>query len=67
VLESTAAPRERRIGAALALRAASHPEARARIRAAAETSADEDLRVALEQAAKGEMDEQALERALRKA
>lgn len=64
-LEDPDAPRDRRVGAALALRIAEHPEARERIRFAADTSADEDLRAALEQAAEGEIEEAALARVLR--
>jgi hypothetical protein len=64
-LEDPVAPRDRRIGAALALAAAGHPEARERIRVAAETSADEEMRTALAQAAEEALDEAALERALR--
>jgi hypothetical protein len=64
-LEDPAAPPDRRIGAALALAAAGHPEARARIRIAAETSADEEMRAVLAQAAEEAVDEAALERVLK--
>lgn len=66
-LEDPVAPRDRRIGAALALAATDHPEARVRIRIAAETSADEEMRAALEQAAEEALDEATLEKALREA
>ncbi len=52
-------PAERRIGAALALSAAD-PEARTRIRVAAEASASDTVRVALEQIARDALDEGAL-------
>lgn len=55
-LEDADAPRDRRVGAALALRIAEHPEARERIRFAADNSADEELRAALERAAEDEVD-----------
>jgi hypothetical protein len=55
----------RRIGAALALRIAEHPEAPARIRIAAEACADDRMRVALEEAAEGEIEERTLRRALK--
>lgn len=64
VLGDPEAPREQRIGAALALRAAGHPEAPQRIRIAADASADEPLRHALEQAADEALEEAALEEAL---
>jgi hypothetical protein len=64
-LDDPVAPRDRRLGAALALVAAGHPDARERIRIAAEMSADEDMRAALAQAAEESVDEAALEKALR--
>jgi hypothetical protein len=57
VLEDAAAPPARRLGAAIALREGDHPEARARVRIAAEATADGDMRAALEAAAEEEMDE----------
>ncbi|EYF04520.1 hypothetical protein [Chondromyces apiculatus] len=64
-LADAQAPRERRIGAAIALRIAEHPEARARIRIAAEASADDTLRAALEEAAEAELDLPTLDRLTR--
>jgi hypothetical protein len=49
------APRPQRVGAALAVADSSDVEARERVRVAAELCADEDLRVALEEAAQGEL------------
>jgi hypothetical protein len=48
-------PRPQRIGAALAVADSSDAEARQRVRIAAGLCADEDLRVALEEAAEGEL------------
>ncbi len=62
VLADPKAPLERRVGAALGLRAGE--DGRARIRVAAETSADPRVRVALERAAADEIDEHALLHAL---
>ncbi|APR82278.1 Hypothetical protein A7982_07627 [Minicystis rosea] len=59
VLESPAAPVERRVAAALAL--ANDEAARPRIRIAAEASADTRVRVALHKAAEGSLDDDALE------
>ncbi|WP_437587269.1 hypothetical protein [Sorangium sp. So ce1000] len=59
------APRDRRVGAALLLRIACHPEAQERIRVAAGATADDALSAALERAAEDEVDEAALARALR--
>ncbi|MDI1483169.1 hypothetical protein [Polyangium sp. y55x31] len=64
VLEDPAEDRDRRLGAAMLLRVAA-PEAAPRIRIAAETSADDELRAALERAAEEELDDATLERALR--
>jgi hypothetical protein len=64
VVESPAAPVERRIGAAVALSADGAPEDRARIRVAAEACANPRVRVALAQAASGEVEEAALEEAI---
>jgi hypothetical protein len=65
VLEDPDMPPGRRIGAAMALRVAEHPEARARIRIAAEACADDDVRQAFEEASEGEIEERTLRRALR--
>ena len=64
VLEDPGENRGRRIGAAMILRIAV-PEAAPRIRIAAETSADDELRAALERAAEEELDDATLERVLR--
>ncbi|MDC3960847.1 hypothetical protein [Polyangium jinanense] len=64
VLQDSAEDRGRRIGAAMLLRVAA-PEAAPRIRIAAEASADDELRAALERAAEEELDDATLERALR--
>lgn len=61
------APVDRRIGAALALGACGDGEARARLRVAASGLASESLRIALEQAADGELEEAALEAAIEEA
>lgn len=63
VLSDPEAPLERRLGAALILRARGS-DARDRIRVAAATSAERRVRVALEAAAADEVDHDALERAL---
>ena len=65
VLEDPAAPPGRRIGAALALRGAEHPESRARIRIVADACVDDSLRQALEEAAEDELAENTLRRVLR--
>jgi hypothetical protein len=64
VLSSTGAPTEDRIGAALALRSARVEGSQERIRIAADASASESIRKALQAVAKDELDEQALEEAL---
>jgi hypothetical protein len=64
VVESPAAPLERRLGAALALAPTSDDEGRSRIRAAARACADPLMRVALEKLADGDDDDAALEEAL---
>lgn len=66
VVEDGAAPPSRRIGAALALAALGDPAARSRVRVAAEASADDDLRAALELAADGEVEESLFTRVLRR-
>lgn len=65
VLEDAAAPSRLRIGAALALRETSDTDARQKIRIAAETCADADLREALEAAAEDELDERTIRKTLR--
>jgi hypothetical protein len=67
VVEDPDAAPERRIGAALALRASGREEAGPRIRVAAEACASERVREALERAAEDELDEATLERALKDA
>ncbi|AKT43501.1 hypothetical protein [Chondromyces crocatus] len=62
ILDDSTAPPSRRIGAALALRIVEHPDARTRIRIAADTSADEALRAALEEAAEERLDAEAIAR-----
>ncbi|WP_437575168.1 hypothetical protein [Sorangium sp. So ce887] len=64
-LDDADSPPDRRIGAALLLRIAGYPEARDRIRVAADATADDALRTALEHAAEEEVDDAALARALR--
>jgi len=64
VLEDASAPPARRIGAAIALRDGVHPEARARVRIAADACADEDVRAALEAAAAEEIDEGPIRRVM---
>lgn len=65
VLDDAKAPPERRIGAALALRAEGG-EAPARIRVAADACANEDLRAALAEIAEDEVAEETILRALRR-
>jgi hypothetical protein len=55
ILEDASAPPERRVGAAFAL--SSNPEMKLRVRAAAEACADERMRVAIERAEQGELDD----------
>jgi hypothetical protein len=62
VLDDNALSPEHRVAAALALSAADPDEARVRVRVAVEACADHDLRVALEHAAEGEVDEARLGR-----
>jgi hypothetical protein len=62
-LHNDAAPIDRRIGAAMTLVDAKTPEAGARIRIAAETSADPKLRVALTSIVSDDADEDAIEEA----
>jgi hypothetical protein len=63
VVSDPSAPADRRVGAAIALRALG-PTATARVRVAAASLANDRLRVALEAACEGEVDEQALTDAL---
>lgn len=63
VLTDAAAAPDQRIGAALAVRAIDPEQGPTRIRVAADASADEALRAALNGAAEGEIDEALLERA----
>jgi hypothetical protein len=65
VLESPAAPAERRVAAALAL--ADDEGARPRIRIAAQACADTDLREALEDAAEDALDDETIDRTLNRA
>jgi hypothetical protein len=63
VLADAATPPDQRIGAALALRAIDPAQGPTRIRVAADASADDALREALNAAAEGEIDDALLERA----
>lgn len=64
VLDDPSAPPRLRIGAALALRESGAPEAKARVRVAAEACADDPLREALEAAAAEEIDDEVIRRAV---
>ncbi len=64
LIEDAAAPVERRVAAAVALSAREQAEARRRVRVAVQASADDDLRLALEAAAEGEIAEAHLGRAM---
>lgn len=64
VVDDPDLPPGQRLGAALALRMAQHPEARERIRVAADACADDAMRCALEEAAEGELGERTLRRVL---
>ncbi|WP_434042310.1 MULTISPECIES: hypothetical protein [Sorangium] len=64
VLEDGGAPAELRIGAALALSSSRDDHTVERLRIAAEGCASRDVRLAIEQAAEGEVDDWTLERAL---
>jgi hypothetical protein len=64
VLESPAAPAERRVAAALALASSDDEGARPRIRIAAQACADTDLREALEHAAEDALDDETIDRML---
>ena len=62
VIEDVSAPAERRIGAALALAALpGDPELKLRVRVAAQASANEPVRIALEKALSGRLEEGDLE------
>lgn len=67
VIEDPDAAPERRIGAAVALRASGRKDAAPRIRVAAEACASERVRVALERAAEDELDDATLELAMKEA
>ncbi|MCC6555245.1 MAG: hypothetical protein IT372_19960 [Polyangiaceae bacterium] len=63
-LENPAAPLTRRLGAAMALAARGDADGRARVRIAAEASADAVVRAALERIAEGELEDAAIEEAI---
>ena len=63
VLLDAGTPAERRIGAAVALCAGDEPQIRDRVRIAADSCANERLRVAIDAVADGELDEETLEQA----
>ena len=65
MIEDGRAPIDQRVGAALALRMSSGPEAKARIHVAVESTADPDAAALLEAAAEGEVDLAKLARAER--
>jgi hypothetical protein len=64
VIDDPDMPPGQRLGAAVALRFAEHPEASERIRFAAEACADENVKRAFEQVSTGELSEQQLRRAI---
>jgi hypothetical protein len=64
VLESAAAPAERRLGAALSLSAAGDADVSARIRVAAEACANPRVRIALAKVADGGIDDDAINEAI---
>jgi hypothetical protein len=66
VVEDPTAPVERRVAAAVALGARRRDEARRRVRIATQATVDEDLRLALERAAEGEIEAAAIEREARR-
>jgi hypothetical protein len=66
VVEDASLAADRRVGAAWMLAAKGDDETKQRIRIAADACADEDLKIALERAAEGEIEEAALDRAVRK-
>ncbi|MDI1478019.1 hypothetical protein [Polyangium sp. y55x31] len=64
VVDDPDLPPGQRLGAAMALRIAQHPDARVRIRVAADACADETMKRAFEEAAEGELGERTLRRVL---
>ncbi|MDI1447430.1 hypothetical protein [Polyangium sp. 6x1] len=64
VVDDPDLPPGQRIGAAMALGIAKHPDARVRIGLAADACADDAMKLALEEAAEGELDERTLRRVL---
>jgi hypothetical protein len=64
VVATPAIPRERRIGAALALAGSDRPDIAAQLRVAADCCADPNLEAAIEDAAASVLDERRLARAL---
>jgi hypothetical protein len=66
VIEDAGAPVERRVAAAVALGARRPDEARRRVRIATQAAVDDDLRLALERAAEGEIEAAAIEREARR-
>lgn len=64
VLEDPEATPEQRMGAALALSGSADPDARTRVRVAADASANEAMREVLTRASEGEVDDAAVTRAL---
>jgi len=65
LVEDGAAAPERRVAAAVALSRTGDVQLKQRLRIVAETCADEDMRAALEHAAEGEIEQEALARAAR--
>jgi len=65
VVEDARAGAERRIAAAAALSAAEDPDVRQRIRVAIDACADERLRIAIDKASAGDVEDEAIEEALR--
>ncbi|MDC0739922.1 hypothetical protein [Polyangium mundeleinium] len=64
VVDDPDLPPGQRLGAAMAIGIAKHPDGRERIRVAAEACADDAMKYALEEAAEGELDERTLRRVL---
>lgn len=64
LLDDPDLPPGQRLGAAVALRFADHPESRERIRLAADACSDEGMKRAFEEASTGELSERALRRAI---
>jgi hypothetical protein len=65
IVRDAGARTEHRVAAALALSTSGDPALKERIRVAAQACAREPVRIAIEEAASGEIDEEALEQALR--